>query len=95
MPTVVITPWPVFRVGPCFVLPLHPSHWGMTDSHRHLCHQLITVVMYEPKQGTLLWGREHSKHGSERIAQAVEAEVRSASSNVADEISTSILKPVL
>ena len=95
MPTVVITPWPVLRVGSCFVLPLHPSHWGMTDSHWHLSHQVITVVMHEPKQGTLLWGREQSKHGSERIAQAVEAEVRSASSNVADEISTSILKPVL
>ena len=95
MPTVVITPRPVFRVALCFVLPIHPARRGMTDSHWHLCHQVITVVMHEPKQGTLLWGREQSKHGSERIAQAVEAEVRSASSNVADEISTSILKPVL
>ena len=95
MPTVVIFSRPVFRVGPCFVLPLHPAHRGMRDSHWHLCHQVITVVMHEPKQGTLLWGREQSKHGSERIAQAVEGEVRSASTNAADEISTSILKPVL
>ena len=95
MPTVVITPGPVFRVGPRFVFPLHSFHGGVTDSHRHLCHEVITVVMHEPKQGPLLWRSEQSKHGGEGIAKAVETEVRSACPNVADEVSASILKPVL
>ena len=56
---------------------------------------MLAVVQHEPKQGPLLWRGEQTKQGGKRIAEAVEAEVRSAGAHVADQIPPSVFQPVL
>ena len=61
MTTIVVAPWPILGIGPCFVLPLDPIHGWMADAHRHLSHQIVAVVINKAKQSPLLWRGEQAE----------------------------------
>ena len=56
---------------------------------------MIAVVKCEAKQCSLLWRCEKSEEAAKRIAKTVKTEIGPACTNVADQIATAVLEPVL
>ena len=67
----------------------------MTDAHRHLGHEVVTVVQHQSEQGPLLWRGQQPEQRCQGISQGVEAEIRSSGPHVADHVTATVFEPVL